>query len=156
MACCSWRSERFALGLSAFWAGYVHIGHDSIRHINPPTVATLVAGPTAAVLSYDDPRFSVKVEESCAISGSVAICSAEIVTGTVTSHTSQMTETVSPIEVQPWQQWSPESATTPAAPSMTSPPPAATHSNAATGALRVPCAVVFFAVLAGAASVFTW
>ena len=92
-----------------------------------------MAGPSAAVLSYNDPKLSLHVDESCKISGSIAVCSAEIVTGTATSYTSQITETVLPMEVQPYNQQSPSSATpssdSPVA-SSTSAPTASAHSSA--------------------------
>ncbi|EKM55259.1 uncharacterized protein PHACADRAFT_255749 [Phanerochaete carnosa HHB-10118-sp] len=61
--------------------------------------ATLVAGPTAAKLTYNDPSGQLSLDEDCAISDGIANCNVVAVIAGVTS-SSAVTETVSAFELQ--------------------------------------------------------
>ena len=68
----------------------------------PPTplsTATLIAGPSAAEVIYNEPSLSMGGDEKCNINGAEADCTAVIVVDGTTS-TEAFTETVAPFEVQ--------------------------------------------------------
>lgn len=62
--------------------------------------ATLIEGPSDAHIVYTYPAAQLGIDESCAISGNLAVCTVLAASGSLATETAVETESVVPFEVQ--------------------------------------------------------